>query len=334
MVGANRKGALVRAGQLAGLRALPVLLQHALRPNLVQTFEGTPAFVHAGPFANIAHGCSSVIATRAALSLSDYVVTEAGFGADLGAEKFVHIKCRQAGLSPALAVLVVTLAALRRHGGAADDLLDEPNLSAVTAGLPQVRVHAENLQKLGMPVVVALNAFPTDSPAEIAALRSACDTLGLAFALSEAYARGGEGCLDLAQKVQRAADASRATPRFLYELSLPLAEKLECLATEIYRADGVDFDPAALEDLARLHEQGFGELPVCVAKTQHSLSDDAKLVGVPQGHRLRVRGLEVSAGAGFVVALTGAVTRMPGMPAEPAAHRIHLDEQGRTRGLL
>jgi formate--tetrahydrofolate ligase len=334
VVGADRKGASVRAGQLAGLRALPVLLQHALRPNLVQSLEGTPAFVHAGPFANIAHGCSSVIATRAALALSDYVVTEAGFGADLGAEKFVHIKCRQAGLSPALAVLVVTLAALRRHGGVADSAVNEPNLSAASAGLPQLRVHAENLHKLGVPVVVALNAFPSDSAAEVALVRACCDTLGLSFAVSDAYARGGEGCVALAQEVQRAADASQATPRFLYELSVPLREKIERLATELYRADGVDFEAAALADLARLHEQGFGELPVCMAKTQHSLSDDAKLVGVPTGHRLRVRGLEVSAGAGFVVALTGAITRMPGMPAEPSAHRIHLDEQGRPRGLF
>jgi formate--tetrahydrofolate ligase len=275
-----------------------------------------------------------VIATRTALAMSDYVVTEAGFGADLGAEKFVHIKCRQAGLSPALAVLVVTLAALRRHGGAAETAVNEPNLAAVDAGMAQVRVHAENLQKLGMPVVVALNAFPTDGVTEVDALRACCEKLGLAFAVSDAYARGGEGCLDLAKTVQRAADASQATPSFLYELSLPLREKLERVATEMYRADGVDFDAVALEDLARLHDQGFGDLPVCVAKTQHSLSDDPKRVGVPAGHRVRVRGLEVCAGAGFVVALTGAVTRMPGMPAEPAAHRIHLDEQGRPRGLF
>jgi len=334
VVAYDRAGSPVRAGQLPGLRALPVLLRDALRPNLVQTLAGTPVLVHAGPFANIAHGCSSVIATRLALSRADYVITEAGFSADLGGEKFVHLKCRQAGLRPALAVLVVTLAALRRHGGVPDADVGRPDAEAVRRGLPQLRVHVENLGKLGLPVLVARNAFPSDAADELAALRAECDALSVPFADCEAYARGVDGALELAAQVRAAADASRAEPRFLYDLTTPLRDKLERIATEIYRADGVELDPAAQAELDYLEAHGFGALPVCVAKTQHSLSDDEHLVGVPRGHRLRVRELSVSAGAGFVVARAGAITRMPGMPREPGAHRIHLDEQGRTRGLF
>ena len=330
----DRGGNPVRAAQLPGLRSLSVLLRHALRPNVVQTLAGTPAFVHAGPFANIAHGCSSVIATRAALATCDYVITEAGFSADLGGEKFVHLKCRSAGLRPALAVLVVTLPALRRHGGVAEALLERADPDAVRRGLPQLRVQIENLHKLGLPVIVARNAFPGDEPTEVAALQAECDALEVAFADCDAYARGADGALALAEQVRAAADASRAEPRYLYDLAVPLQDKLERIATEIYRADGVDFDPRAEADLRLLQEHGFEALPVCVAKTQHSLSDDEHLVGVPHGHRLRIHELSVSAGAGFVVARAGGITRMPGMPREPGAHRIHLDAEGRVRGLF
>ncbi len=334
IVAYDRAGSPVRAGQLPGLPSLAVLLRDALRPNLVQTLAGTPVLVHTGPFANIAHGCSSVIATRAALASSDYVITEAGFSADLGGEKFVHLKCRQAGLSPALAVLVVTLASLRRHGGVADADVERPDAEAVRRGLPQLRVHVENLRKLGLPVIVAHNVFASDAADERAVLQAECDALGVQLGGCDAYARGGGGALELAAQIKAAADVSRAEPRFLYELDAPLQHKLERIATEIYRADGVDLDPAAQADLVRLHAHGFDTLPVCVAKTQHSLSDDEHRAGVPRGHRLRVHELSVSAGAGFVVARAGAITRMPGMPREPGAHRIHLDAAGRARGLF
>jgi formate--tetrahydrofolate ligase len=246
----------------------------------------------------------------------------------------VHLKCRSAGLRPVLAVLVVTLSSLRRHGGVAEQLLERADVEAVRRGLPQLRVQVENLHKLGLPVIVARNAFPGDEQAEVAALQAECDALAVQFADCDAYARGPDGALALAEQVRAAADASRAEPRYLYDLAAPLRVKLERLATEIYRADGVDFDPAAEADLKSLEEHGFGTLPVCVAKTQHSLSDDERLVGVPRGHRLRIHELSVSAGAGFVVARAGAITRMPGMPREPGAHRIHLDAEGRIRGLF
>jgi formate--tetrahydrofolate ligase len=334
IVAYDRAGAPVPAARLPGLPSLPVLLRDALRPNLVQTLEGTPVLVHAGPVANLAHGCSSVIATRAALSCADYVITEAGFSADLGAEKFVHLKCRQAGLSPALAVLVVTLAALRRHGGAPDADVERPDRDALRRGLPQLRVHVENLRALGLPVLVARNVFPSDAAAERDALQTECDALGVTLSDCDAYARGGDGALELAAQARAVADASRAELRFLYELDAPLQQKLERIATALYRADGVDLDAAARADLERLHAHGFDRLPVCIAKTQHSLSDDEHLVGVPRGHRLRVRELSVSAGAGFVVARAGAITRMPGMPREPGAHRIHLDAAGHVEGLF
>jgi formate--tetrahydrofolate ligase len=314
---------------------MTTLLANAASPNLVQTLEGTPVLVHAGPFANIAHGCSSVIATRAALGLSDYVITEAGFGADLGAEKFVHLKCRQAGLSPAAAVVVAGCGMLRYHGGAEN--LDDADAQAVRRGLPNLRVHVENLARMGLPAVVALNRHPGDGDDEIAVVREACEQMGVGFAVCDAYARGGEGALDLARRVQELADTSAdsdAAPRFLYDEQAPLRDKVEALTTQVYRADGVDYDPAAAEALDRLQDEGRGGLGVCMAKTQYSLSDRKSARNVPEGYRLRVREVELRGGAGFVVVKTGKILTMPGMPREPNALNIHLGVDGQVHGLF
>ena len=314
--------------------AMAALLKDAIKPNLVQTLEGNPAFVHGGPFANIAHGCNSVEATTTAMRLADYVVTEAGFGADLGAEKFLDIKCRATGLAPSAVVLVATVRALKYNGGVAKDALTEENLEALEAGMPNLLRHVSNIKGVwGLPVVVAINAFPTDTPAELALVEQRCNELGVNVALSEVWAKGGEGGCALAEEVLRLCDEP-SDFRFAYELDEPLAKKVEDIATRVYHADGVDFAPKAARMLRQLEEQGFGGLPVCMAKTQYSFSDDPKRLGAPEGFRITVRDLRVSAGAGFVVALTGDIMTMPGLPRVPAAEKIDVTPDGRITGLF
>ena len=314
--------------------AMAALLKDAIKPNLVQTLEGNPAFVHGGPFANIAHGCNSVEATTTAMRLADYVVTEAGFGADLGAEKFLDIKCRATGLAPSAVVLVATVRALKYNGGVAKDALTEENLEALEAGMPNLLRHVSNIKGVwGLPVVVAINAFPTDTPAELALVEQRCNELGVNVALSEVWAKGGEGGRALAEEVLRLCDEP-SDFRFAYELDEPLAKKVEDIATRVYHADGVDFAPKAARMLRQLEEQGFGGLPVCMAKTQYSFSDDPKRLGAPEGFRITVRDLRVSAGAGFVVALTGDIMTMPGLPRVPAAEKIDVTPDGLITGLF
>ena len=314
--------------------AMAALLKDAIKPNLVQTLEGNPAFVHGGPFANIAHGCNSVEATTTAMRLADYVVTEAGFGADLGAEKFLDIKCRATGLAPSAVVLVATVRALKYNGGVAKDALTEENLEALEAGMPNLLRHVSNIKGVwGLPVVVVINAFPTDTPAELALVEQRCNELGVNVALSEVWAKGGEGGRALAEEVLRLCDEP-SDFRFAYELDEPLAKKVEDIATRVYHADGVDFAPKAARMLRQLEEQGFGGLPVCMAKTQYSFSDDPKRLGAPEGFRITVRDLRVSAGAGFVVALTGDIMTMPGLPRVPAAEKIDVTPDGRITGLF
>ena len=314
--------------------AMAALLKDAIKPNLVQTLEGNPAFVHGGPFANIAHGCNSVEATTTAMRLADYVVTEAGFGADLGAEKFLDIKCRATGLAPSAVVLVATVRALKYNGGVAKDALTEENLEALEAGMPNLLRHVSNIKGVwGLPVVVAINAFPTDTPAELALVEQRCNELGVNVALSEVWAKGGEGGRALAEEVLRLCDEP-SDFRYAYELDEPLAKKIEDIATRVYHADGVDFAPKAARMTRQLEEQGFGGLPVCMAKTQYSFSDDPKRLGAPEGFRITVRDLRVSAGAGFVVALTGDIMTMPGLPRVPAAEKIDVTPDGRITGLF
>lgn len=324
----------VTARDLGADGAMAALLKDALKPNLVQTLEGTPAFVHGGPFANIAHGCNSIMATRMALALGDYCVTEAGFGADLGAEKFLDIKCRLAGLEPDAVVVVATVRALKNHGGVAKDDLNEENLAALEAGLPNLLQHVENIRNVySLPCVVAINEFPTDTQAEIDLVRRKCEELGVNVALSQVWAKGGEGGLELAEEVVRLCDeTSKLT--FAYEDDLGLAEKIEAIAQRIYHADGVDFTTAAAEEIKKLESLGFGGYPVCMAKTQYSFSDDPTKLGAPKNFRITVRQVKVSAGAGFVVALTGDVLTMPGLPKSPAALRIDVDETGKISGLF
>lgn len=324
----------VTARDLGADGAMAALLKDALKPNLVQTLEGTPAFVHGGPFANIAHGCNSIMATRMALALGDYCVTEAGFGADLGAEKFLDIKCRLAGLEPDAVVVVATVRALKNHGGVAKDDLNEENLAALEAGLPNLLQHVENIRNVyGLPCVVAINEFPTDTQAEIDLVRRKCEELGVNVALSQVWAKGGEGGLELAEEVVRLCDeTSKLT--FAYEDDLGLAEKIEAIAQRIYHADGVDFTTAAAEEIKKLESLGFGGYPVCMAKTQYSFSDDPTKLGAPKNFRITVRQVKVSAGAGFAVALTGDVLTMPGLPKSPAALRIDVDETGKISGLF
>ena len=324
----------VTAHDLGAEGAMAALLKDALKPNLVQTLEGTPAFVHGGPFANIAHGCNSIMATRMALALGDYCVTEAGFGADLGAEKFLDIKCRLAGIEPDAVVVVATVRALKNHGGVAKADLNEENLEALKAGLPNLLQHVDNIRNVyNLPCVVAINEFPTDTQAEIDLVRSSCEELGVNVALSQVWAKGGEGGLELAEEVVRLCDeTSKLT--FAYDDSLGLAEKIEAIAKRVYHAAGVDFTPAAAQEIAKLESLGFGEYPVCMAKTQYSFSDDPAKLGAPKDFRIMVRQVKVSAGAGFVVALTGDVLTMPGLPKEPAALRIDVDETGKISGLF
>ncbi|OYX14103.1 MAG: formate--tetrahydrofolate ligase [Rhizobiales bacterium 32-66-8] len=332
VIGQTRSRTLVEAGALNGIGSMVALLRDAFQPNLVQTMEHTPAFVHGGPFANIAHGCNSVIATRSALALADYVVTEAGFGADLGAEKFLDIKCRQAGLTPAAAVVVATVRALKMHGGVPAKELAAENIAAVSLGTANLIRHVENMQKFGLPVVVALNRFLTDTAAEIEAVRAALAPLGVRVHDCSHWANGGAGAESLARDVM----ALCAGPdRFhtLYPDALPLTAKIETIAREIYRAADVAFSPAAAARLGELEAAGFGHLPVCMAKTQYSFSADPKLRNAPTGHTLPVREIRLSAGAGFVVALTGDVLTMPGLPSVPAAEHIFVDGAGVIGGL-
>ncbi|MDR2587315.1 MAG: formate--tetrahydrofolate ligase, partial [Coriobacteriales bacterium] len=334
IVAYNRAGEPVTAGQLKAEGAMCALLKDALKPNLVQTLEGTPAFVHGGPFANIAHGCNSIIATRMALRLGDYTVTEAGFGADLGAEKFLDIKCRIAGFKPDAVVVVATVRALKHHGGARKEDLTTEDLVALEAGLPNLLQHVENMTKLyHLPTVVAINAFPADTPAELALVERKCRELGVNVALSEVWAKGGEGGVALAEEVVRLVEAPNEF-EFSYADELSLVEKLEAIATKVYRADGVDLTPQAREQARLLESLGFGSLPVCVAKTQYSFSDNPTLLGAPTGFRVAVRSLKVSAGAGFIVALTGDIMTMPGLPKVPAAEKIDVDATGRISGLF
>ena len=314
--------------------AMTALLKDAIKPNLVQTLEGNPAFVHGGPFANIAHGCNSVEATTTALKLADYVVTEAGFGADLGAEKFLDIKCRYAGIQPSAVVLVATVRALKYNGGVAKADLGAENLEALEAGLPNLLQHVSNIREVwGLPVVVAINAFPTDTAAELALVERKCNELGVNVALSEVWAKGGEGGRALAEEVVRLCEEP-SDFRFAYDVEDSIANKLNAIATKVYHADGVDFTSAAAKQLKQLEEQGFGGLPICVAKTQYSFTDDQTKLGAPRDFRITVRNLKVSAGAGFIVALTGDIMTMPGLPKVPAAEKIDVTPDGKIVGLF
>ena len=336
IVGYTKAGAPVTAHDLRAEGAMAALLKQAVLPNLVQTLEGNPAIVHGGPFANIAHGCSSVAATRAALRLGDYCVTEAGFGADLGAEKFLDIKCRMADIWPDAAVLVATVRALKLHGGADYSLLEQEDISALERGLPNLLHHIRTLRDtFGLPVVVALNRFVSDTPAELALVEKACAAFGAPVALSQVWEKGGAGGLDLAEKVIVAVEsAQNAAPRFAYDLALPLREKLLAVTKRVYGGASVTLTPRAEQELRDLKRLGFGGLPVCIAKTQYSLSDDAKKLGAPDDFTLTVRSLRVSAGAGFVVALTGEIMTMPGLPKHPAAENIDISESGVITGLF
>ncbi len=324
----------VTAGQLKAQGAMAALLKDALKPNLVQTLEGTPAFIHGGPFANIAHGCNSVIATKMALKLGDYAVTEAGFGADLGAEKFLDIKCRKAGLHPAAVVIVATVRALKHHGGVAKEELNNENLDALQKGLPNLLQHVENIQNVyHLPCVVAINAFPTDTKAELDLVEEKCKELGVNVALSEVWAKGGQGGIALAEEVVRLCEEDNNFS-YAYDLDLSIKEKIEVIATKIYHADGVEYIGATARKIKQLEADGFGGLPICMAKTQYSFSDDQKKLGAPKGFKIAVRDIKVSAGAGFIVALTGEIMTMPGLPKVPAAEKIDVDENGVITGLF
>ena len=334
VVGYTYDGRPVRAAELKAQGAMAALLKDALMPNLVQTLEHTPAFVHGGPFANIAHGCNSIMATRMAMRFGDIAITEAGFGADLGAEKFLDIKCRMTGLKPDAVVIVATARALKYNGGVAKADLNEENLDALRAGLPNLLRHVGNIQDVyGLPCVVAINRFPSDTEAELALIEDECKKLGVNVKLSEVWAKGGEGALELADEVMRLVNEPNDF-RFSYEDGTDIAEAIEAVATKIYHADGVDFTPAAKKQIAQLRENGFGNLPVCIAKTPYSFTDQDKPLGAPEGFRITVREVKVSAGAHFVVALTGQVLTMPGLPKVPAAENIDVDENGVISGLF
>ena len=334
IVAYNYAGEPVTAGDLQAVGAMTALLKDAMKPNLIQTLEHTPALIHGGPFANIAHGCNSVRATRAALKLADYCITEAGFGADLGAEKFFDIKCRIAGLKPDAAVLVATVRALKYNGGMEKTKLGSEDLDALKKGIVNLEKHIENLQKYGVPVVVTLNSFATDTAEEVDFVRSFCESRNCEFALSQVWEKGGEGGIALAEKVLETLEKRESNFRVLYEDEIPLEEKIKRVAVEIYGAGSVSISTLAEKQLKRLEELGFGNLPVCMAKNQYSLSDDPKLLGRPEGFELTVREVYVSAGAGFVVALTGDIMTMPGLPKQPAAHRIDVNEKGVITGLF
>ena len=323
----------VTADDIGASGAMAALLKDAIKPNLVQTLEGNPAFIHGGPFANIAHGCNSIQATRLGLKCADYLVTEAGFGADLGAEKFLDIKCRVAGLKPDAVVVVATVRALKMHGGRAKNELGTEDLAALEKGIPNLLKHIENIQKYGLPVVVAINRFPLDTEAELNLVAKKCEELGASFALSEVWAKGGEGGQELARKVVEACDKP-SDFKFIYDENLTPKEKMNAIAREIYGADGVDFTPQAEKTLQQIHELGKDNLLVCMAKTQYSLSDDPTKIGRPENFRITVREVRLSAGAGFIVAVTGEIMTMPGLPKKPAALNIDVDADGRISGLF
>ena len=334
VVGYSRSGAPITAHDLKAEGAMAALLKDAIKPNLVQTLEGTPAFIHGGPFANIAHGCNSVMATRVALKMGDYAITEAGFGADLGAEKFLDIKCRLAGLKPSAVVVVATVRALKHHGGVAKADLNNENLEALEKGLPNLLRHVENITTVyGLPCVVAINRFPTDTEAELKLVEDKCKKLGVNVALSEVWAKGGEGGIALAQEVIRLCEEPNHFS-FAYELDQPIEAKLADIVKKVYHGDGVVLTPAAKKQAAELTALGFGGLPICMAKTQYSFSDDQNLLGAPEGFTVMVRNIKVSAGAGFLVALTGDIMTMPGLPKVPAAEKVDVDENGKISGLF
>lgn len=334
LVAYNYSGEPVYAGELGVAGAMTALLKDALKPNLVQTLENTPAFIHGGPFANIAHGCNSVRATKLAMKLGDYCITEAGFGSDLGAEKFFDIKCRFAGLKPDCTVIVATIRALKYNGGVAKTDLQQENTEALKKGIVNLQVHIENMQKFGVPVVVAINRFHTDTDAEIKIVEDFCHELGVEVSMTEIFAKGGKGGIDLAEKVCKTIETKKSDFKPIYDEKLPIKEKLEIIAKEIYRADGVVFTASAEKNLKEIEALGFGDIPVCVAKTQYSLSDDQTKLGKPENFKITVRELKLSAGAGFVVALTGNIMTMPGLPKKPSANNIDCDNDGNITGLF
>ena len=335
IIGYSRAGKPVTAAELDANGAMAALLKDALKPNLVQTLEGTPAFVHGGPFANIAHGCNSVIATKMAMHFADYVVTEAGFGADLGAEKFLDIKCRMAGIKPDAVVIVATVRALKYNGGVKKEDLGNENLEALEKGLPNLLKHVENItQVFKLPAVVAINRFPLDTEAELELIRSRCRELGVNVALSEVWANGGAGGKELAENVLELIEKGSDGFEYAYDLKMGIKDKINAIATKIYGADGVDFLPSALKQIQEIEDLGFSEVPVCMAKTQYSLTDDQTKLGRPEGFRITVRNVKISAGAGFAVAMTGEIMTMPGLPKVPAANRIDVDENGKISGLF
>ena len=334
IVAYNYSGQPVTAGDLKAVGAMAALLKDAIKPNLIQTLENTPALVHGGPFANIAHGCNSVKATKAALKMADYVITEAGFGADLGAEKFFDIKCRKAGLKPDAVVLVATVRALKYNGGVPKAELNEENVEALKKGICNLEKHIENLHKFGVPVVVTLNSFITDTEAENEFVKSFCESKGCEFAISKVWEKGGEGGIPLAEKVLETLENKKSEFKVLYEDNLSLEEKIKTIATEIYGAKGVTYAPAAKKALKQIADMGYSSLPVCMAKTQYSFSDDQTKLGRPTDFEINIREVYISAGAGFVVAITGAIMTMPGLPKAPAAYGIDVNEEGKITGLF
>ncbi|OUO38747.1 formate--tetrahydrofolate ligase [Megamonas hypermegale] len=333
IIGYTRSGRIVRAKELNVTGALTLLFKDAIKPNLVQTLEGTPALIHGGPFANIAHGCNSVMATKYALKMADYTVTEAGFGADLGAEKFLDIKCRFTGFKPNTVVIVATIRALKMHGGLAKTELGTENIEALKKGMTNLAKHIENIHKFGLPIVVAINAFPTDTENELQELKTLCESMGASVSISEAWAKGGEGAIDLAKKVIEAAEKP-SDFHYMYDENDTIKNKINAIATKIYGADGVNYTPAVEKTIAELEAAGLDKKPICMAKTQYSLSDDQTKLGAPTGFRITVRELRISAGAGFIVALTGNVLTMPGLPKKPAAENMDIDINGKITGLF
>lgn len=333
IIGYTRSGRPVRAEELNVTGALTLLFKDAIKPNLVQTLEGTPALIHGGPFANIAHGCNSVMATKYALKMADYTVTEAGFGADLGAEKFLDIKCRFTGFKPDAVVIVATIRALKMHGGLAKTELATENIEALKKGMTNLAKHIENIQKFGLPIVVAINAFPTDTENELQELKALCESMGASVSISEAWAKGGEGAIDLAQKVIEATEKP-SNFQYMYDVNDSIKDKINAIATKIYSADGVNYTPAVEKTIAELENEGLDKMPICMAKTQYSLSDDQFKLGAPTGFKITVRELRISAGAGFIVALTGNILTMPGLPKKPAAENMDIDINGKITGLF
>ena len=333
IIGYTRQGRPVRAEELKVTGALTLLFKDAIKPNLVQTLEGTPALIHGGPFANIAHGCNSVMATKYALKLSDYTITEAGFGADLGAEKFLDIKCRFTGFKPDAVVIVATIRALKMHGGLAKNELDHEDLTALKKGLTNLAKHIENIQKFGLPAVVAINAFPTDTQAELEELKALCQSMGASVSISEAWAKGGEGAIDLANKVIEATEKP-SNFKFMYDEGDSIKEKINAIATKIYGTNKVNYTPAVEKMIAELESSNLDKMPICMAKTQYSLSDDPTKLGAPTDFTITVRELRINAGAGFIVALTGNVLTMPGLPKKPAAENMDIDINGKITGLF